>query len=119
MWEGNDDNLIYFTKLDTELEITGKFSLTKVIGEFECQCDYIGNVKTKAIFKTNKDAPNFKLRTIDLENFEENGWLDLIGEDSHNVLDSVELVDGDKVVLYYLEDVKVGYCLIFYINLNE
>lgn len=102
------DNLVYFTKLNTKEGITGKLPLTKIVGELEADYEYIGNVGTKAIFKTNKNSPNYKLVTTDLENFKENEFVDLIQGHSQHVMDWAASVSGDKLVVCYLEDVKVS-----------
>ena len=38
---------------------------------FEAEYDFITNDGSKFLFKTNKDAPNYKLITIDMDNFGE------------------------------------------------
>lgn len=99
-------NLVYFTKI-SDVDIQGKLPLTPVITKFERDYDYIANFGTKAIFRTNRDAPNFKLMTIDLENYKENSWEELIPEHPQHVLDWADVVDGNKLILCYMEDVKV------------
>jgi prolyl oligopeptidase len=101
------DNLVFFAKLNTAEAITGKLPLTQVVGTLEADYEYVANFGTKAIFRTNKNAPNFKLIATDLENFKENDWTELIAEHPNNVLDWASVVDGDKLVNCYIEDVKV------------
>lgn len=114
------DNLVYFAKLNAKEEITGKLPFTKIIKKLESDYEYIGNFETKAIFKTNKNAPNYKLISIDLENFKDDPstWSDLIPEHSQNVLDWAAPINGDKLVLCYLEDVKVCLCFIKFFALK-
>lgn len=85
--------------------------MIKIAGSSGVRYRYIGNVGTKAIFRTNKDAPNNKLVSTDLENFKENEWSDLIPEHSQNTLDWAGAVSGDKLITCYLEDVKVCFLL--------
>lgn len=103
------DNMVYFSKLNPDEEITGKLKLTEIIGSLEADYDYVANVGTRAIFRTNKNAPNYKLISIDLEKFEKDNWSELIAEHPRNVLNWACAVDGDKLAVCYLEDVKV-YC---------
>lgn len=105
------DNLIYFAKLDTEDKNYENLQLNELVGVFEADYEYVTNIGTKAVFRTNKNAPNYKLTAIDLENFKENNWEDLIPEHSQNVLDWATAVDKNKLVVCYIEDVKVYFFL--------
>lgn len=99
-------NLVYFTKLPTE--ITGKLPLTQIVKKFEADYKYIGNCGPKAIFKSNKDAPNGKLEAINLENYQDDSWEVLVPEHYHNVMVWARVVDQDKLVICYMEHVKVN-----------
>lgn len=66
----------------------------------------MGNDGTKAIFRTNKDAPNMKLIAIDLLNHQEENWQTLLPEDPQMVLQDVKIVDNDKFVAEYIHDVR-------------
>ena len=99
------DNLVFFAKLDDKIK--DKLPLTEVVGTLEAGYEYITNLGTKAIFRTNKGAPNFRLIAVDLENFKLNEWTEIIAEHPHNVLDWACAVDKDKLVVCYIEDVKV------------
>ncbi|XP_033228187.1 prolyl endopeptidase isoform X2 [Belonocnema kinseyi] len=101
-----NDNLVFFTELKPGAEIKGKLNLTPIVEKMEADYDYITNDGTKAIFRTNKNAPNYKLIAIDLLNFAEDKWTDLLPEHSHNVLDWAMAVDTDKFVVSYIQDVK-------------
>lgn len=61
-----------------------------------------------AIFRTNKNAPNYKLIVIDFLDYSPEKWIDLLPEHADNVLDWAYAVDGDKFVACYIEDVKVN-----------
>ncbi|XP_066593585.1 prolyl endopeptidase [Prorops nasuta] len=99
------DNLVYFTKLEG-VDIRGKLPLTQVVSKLEADHDYVTNDGTKAIFMTNKNASNFKLIAIDLEDYAEEKWVELLPEHPYNVLDWAAAVDGDKFVACYMLDVK-------------
>lgn len=102
-----DTCLLYFAKLDPKEKISRKLPLTQLVGEFKYRYSYVGNINTNAIFRTNNNASNYKLVTVDLDNFQENGWSDLIAESSKNVLGWSVPVGEDKLVVHYTEDVKV------------
>ncbi|KAG5346645.1 PPCE endopeptidase, partial [Acromyrmex charruanus] len=67
---------------------------------------YVTNIDSKAVFRTNKNAPNYKLVAIDLLDYEQHKWVDLLPEHPENVLDWAEAVNGDKFVACYIQDVK-------------
>ncbi|KAG7208806.1 hypothetical protein KM043_014999 [Ampulex compressa] len=100
------DNLVYFTELKPEMDIKGILPLTQVVDKLEADYEYVTNNGTKAIFRTNKNAPNFKLIAIDLLDYKQEKWVDLLPEHPDNVLDWVTAVDGDKFVACYIQDVK-------------
>lgn len=78
------------------------------------------NVGTKAVFRTNKNAPNYKLIAIDLLDYGQDKWVDLLPEHPENVLDWATAVDGDKFVACYIQDVKVNtYISYLYSNDNN
>lgn len=100
-----DKNIVYFSKLPSE--ITGKLPLTQIEKKFEAYYEYIGNDGSKAVFKTNKDGPNGRILSVNLENYQDNSWEVLVPEHPRNALEWAEVVDNDKLILCYLEDVKV------------
>lgn len=60
------------------------------------------------IFRTNRNAPNYKLICIDFDDFAEDKWTNFLLEDPERVLDWAVAVDGDKFVACYIHDVKVN-----------
>jgi protease II len=70
---------------------------------------YVTNVGSECIFRTNKNAPNYRLVSINLENPSMDQWRTLVEEDSKDVLDWAVNVHGDKLILCYIHDVKVGF----------
>ncbi|XP_046416785.1 prolyl endopeptidase [Neodiprion fabricii] len=100
------DNLVYFAELKPGTKISGKLPLTKVVDKLDADYEYITNLGSKAVFRTNKNSPNYKLITIDLHDWEQSKWGELLPEDPHNVLDWASAVDGNKFVACYIEDVK-------------
>nr|KAG5701107.1 hypothetical protein BaRGS_002583 [Batillaria attramentaria] len=67
---------------------------------------YITNNGTVFTFKTNKDAPRYKVINIDLAKPEPENWQTLIDEDKSAVLEWVGCVNDTKLVVCYLHDVK-------------
>ena len=59
------------------------------------------------IFRTNKDAPNYRLIKINFEKPEPEHWTTLVPEHSSDVLVWSIAAAGDKLILCYIRDVKV------------
>lgn len=68
---------------------------------------YITNTGPIAVFKTNKDAPNYRLIEINFENPAPSEWKDLIGEHKVDVLEWTEAVNEKYLIICYIRDVKV------------
>ncbi|XP_011309908.1 prolyl endopeptidase [Fopius arisanus] len=100
------DNLVYFTALEPGKKIDGKLQLTKIVEKFEADYEYITNDGSRAIFRTNKNAPNYRLISIDLEDYAESKWTVLLPEHPERVLDWADAVNGDKLMACFIEDVK-------------
>lgn len=66
---------------------------------------YITINGSKVIFRTNKNASNFRLISIDLKNPLE--WTTLLAEDQTDVLEWAQVVDNNKLIVGYMRDVKV------------
>uniref|UniRef100_A0A1B6DCC9 Prolyl endopeptidase n=1 Tax=Clastoptera arizonana TaxID=38151 RepID=A0A1B6DCC9_9HEMI len=102
------DNLLYYCDLRTlpNMEIKGKLKLVPVIEKYEADYDYITNDGPVFVFRTNKDAPNYRLIKINLENPSPDKWETLVPQHSSDVLDWASAVCKDKLVLCYIHDVK-------------
>lgn len=95
---GFTDNLPHYADLAKIGEITGKITLTPIPTKFkgvyevsELQSrffhdtkstftffQYITNMGSKVVFRTNNDAPNYRLIVIDFDNPDERNWKTLI-----------------------------------------
>lgn len=103
-------NLLYYCDLEAlgEGGIQGKLDLVPIVAgpQFEADYDYITNLGSRAVFKTNRNAQNFKLITIDLDRPAETNWVDLVGNQERDVLEWAAGVAGDRLVTCYMQDVK-------------
>ncbi|CAA0812460.1 Prolyl oligopeptidase family protein [Striga hermonthica] len=76
----------------------------KLVDTFEASYHYVANDDTVFTFLTNKDAPRNKLVRVDLK--EPTSWVDVLEEDEKDVLESATAVNGNRIVVNYLSDVK-------------
>ncbi|XP_055640781.1 prolyl endopeptidase-like [Toxorhynchites rutilus septentrionalis] len=104
--EGIGSTLLYFSKLGKSEDITGKLEFVKVVTELDSEYDYITNEGSIFSFRTNKNAPNYRLVNINFDSPTSENWETLVPEHETNVLEWSYCVDQDKIVLGYLNDVK-------------
>ncbi|KAL6982633.1 prolyl oligopeptidase [Sarracenia purpurea var. burkii] len=76
----------------------------KLIDNFDAQYEDIANDNTVFTFRTNKDAPKYKLVRVDLK--EPSVWTDVLQEAEKDVLESAVAVNGNQVLVSFLSDVK-------------
>ncbi|KAI0722036.1 prolyl oligopeptidase [Cerioporus squamosus] len=99
-------NLLWIADLH-EGSIGQNMRWNKVIDQFQANYEYIANDGTKFYFLTNKDAPQYKLVTVDIaEAPEKRVFKDLIPEDKDAHLQDVLAVNGDHAVVIYKRNVK-------------
>ncbi|CAN4094531.1 unnamed protein product [Withania somnifera] len=77
---------------------------TKLVNNFDASYELVANDGTAFTFRTNKDAPKYKLVRVDLK--EPDSWSDIIQEDEKDVLESAVAVNDNQLVVSYLSDVK-------------
>ena len=104
--KGCNDQLLYFSDLRKMPEINGKLDFTRIVEKFEADYDYITNEGDIFYFRTNNNAPNYRVIAIDFKNPAESNWKTLIEQHSRNVLDWVFCVNKNKLAVCYMEDVK-------------
>lgn len=106
--KGCKDNLVYVSDLHKlpNGKVAGKLDLIPVITKLESDYEYITNTGPVFVFRTNKNAPNYHLVKIHIENPEEDKREILISEHERDVLEWAELVYNDKLILCYIQDVK-------------
>lgn len=76
----------------------------KLVDNFEASFEDVANDGSEFTFRTNKDAPRYKLVRVDLK--EPGSWRDIISEDEKDVLESADAVNGNQILVSYLSDVK-------------
>jgi len=76
----------------------------KLIDNFEAQYDLVANDGALFTFRTNKNAPRYKLVRVDF--MQPEAWSDVVGESEKDVLESACCVNGNQLLLSYLSDVK-------------
>lgn len=100
------DNIVFYADLEKDGEINGKLEYHKIVTKFEADYEYITNTASKVVFRTNKDAPNYRIIVIDFNNPSQENWSTLIKEHETDVLDWATCVNEDKLILCYIHDVK-------------
>lgn len=59
------------------------------------------------VFRTNKDALNYRLVRINMFQPHQDDWEEILSEDSKHVLDWVQPVQHNRMLCCYIQDVKV------------
>lgn len=103
--KGCRDNLLYFADLQAAGDIRGKLDITQVVFELTSDFEYVTNTGPLAVFRTNRDAPNYRLIVIDF-NSPQREWQTLIAEHATDVLVYVTCVHQDRLIIEYIHDVK-------------
>ncbi|CAH9087018.1 unnamed protein product [Cuscuta europaea] len=81
-----------------------KLPFTKLIDTFDASYEFVANDATVFTFRTNKDAPKYKIVRSDIKEY--GSWSDVIEEDEKDVLESAVAVNKNQLVVSYLRDVK-------------
>lgn len=76
----------------------------KLVDNFDARYRAIANDDTLFTFRTNKDAPKYKLVQVDLR--EPSNWTVVLEEAEKDVLESACAVNGNQILVCYLSDVK-------------
>lgn len=100
-------NHLYFCAMkDINYKITGLLPYTKVVDDFQAEYDYITNTGSLFTFKTNLNAPKYRIINIDFNNFAKSEWSTLVEEHKNDVLNWCACVNDNVLVICYLHDVK-------------
>ncbi|CAI9116993.1 OLC1v1018298C3 [Oldenlandia corymbosa var. corymbosa] len=85
----------------------GKNSLlpfVKLVDSFEASYECVANDGSVFTFRTNKDAPRYKLVRVDSN--EPTSWTEVLPESEKDVLETAVSVSGNQLIVSYLRDVK-------------
>jgi prolyl oligopeptidase len=83
-----------------------KGEVIKLLNDFDASYSYITNDGPIFYFRTNWQAPKYRIIAVDVRSPEKENWTEVVPE-RESVLQQVEAA-GDKLALEYLEDVKSG-----------
>jgi len=104
----NPEHLFYYFKLDNFAPKKGDamISPVKLIDTYEASYEYVTNEGTLFYFKSNLNAPSYKLITIDLSNPDKSNYKDIIPTHAKDVMESVHCVNFNKLLVSWQRDVK-------------
>lgn len=100
-------NKLYYVDLEKlDCKIEGALPYVKIVDNFDAEYDYISNNGSVFTFKTNLNAPRYKVINIDFKKPESEHWATLIDEHAKDVIEWVSCVHGNRLVVCCLHDVK-------------
>ncbi len=97
VWESTSGNAVYFKDLSKPSS-----DFVEVVGTFDNDFVLVGNFGGTLLFRTNHQAPKWRLIAVNAEKPDAGFWEELIPQ-SEDVLESVDLL-GDKIVATYLHN---------------
>ncbi|XP_041933037.1 LOW QUALITY PROTEIN: prolyl endopeptidase-like [Alosa sapidissima] len=86
--------------------IKGMLPWIKLVDNFKAQYSYVTNEGSLLTFRTNLEAPRYRLINIDLQKPDSAQWSTLIPEHPKDVLGFVACVNQRHLLVNYLHDVK-------------
>ncbi|XP_020508094.2 prolyl endopeptidase [Labrus bergylta] len=86
--------------------ITGLLPWVKLVDNFDAQYSYVTNEGTVFTFRSNLDAPRYRLINIDIQKPDRQHWTTLIPQHDKDVLGLVSCVNQHHLLVNYLHDVK-------------
>jgi prolyl oligopeptidase len=94
---GTDErNRVYYQKIAKGGEVV------RLLDDFDATYHFLGNDGSHFYFRTNLDAPRYRIVAIDVDSPARESWKEILPQ-SDDVLESVSLVN-EKFVALYLED---------------
>ncbi len=77
----------------------------KLVDNFENDFSFEGNIDSEIFLLSNRNAPKYKLLSVDMSNPNPGAWKDIITESPDQVLTGCSL-SGDKIIATYLKDAR-------------
>jgi len=108
-------NRLYYSPIDGSGSMMWKYCIslidleyqfTKLIDNFDAAYGYITNDDNIFYFRTNLNAPKYRVIAIDINNPATENWREIIPE-SEDVMGAVEPCNKNQFAVNYLHDVKV------------
>uniref|UniRef100_A0A094ZGV4 Prolyl endopeptidase n=1 Tax=Schistosoma haematobium TaxID=6185 RepID=A0A094ZGV4_SCHHA len=101
------NNQLFYCDLEKfDLIIKKKIELIPIVDRFEAVYEYVTNEGDSFVFRTNLDAPMYKIIKINLSNCDRQHWEDLIDHNVESLLESAVCVNEDKLIICHLKNVK-------------
>ncbi|XP_012722850.2 prolyl endopeptidase [Fundulus heteroclitus] len=106
--EGCDPvNRLWYCDLQTTPQgITGLLPWIKLIDNFDAEYEYVTNEGTLFTFKTNLDAPRYRLINIDFAAPDQRKWKELIPQHDKDVIVFATCTHSSYLFVCFLHDVK-------------
>jgi len=84
-----------------------KLPVVKLVDSFTASFSYVANEGTRFTFKTNLNAPRYRVVRVDVAKpGPVDTWADLVPQHERDVLKSAVALKGDHLVVRYLRDVR-------------
>lgn len=98
IWQGTAEANRFFYK-DLKKE---KAEVVELLAKNDARYNYIGNIGTRFLFETNRDAPRGRVIAIDITTPSTQSWKEVIPQ-SESTISGVSILGG-KLVVNYLKD---------------
>ncbi|HSF17012.1 MAG TPA: prolyl oligopeptidase family serine peptidase [Vicinamibacteria bacterium] len=97
---GTDErNRVYTMDLGDPIEPKLDAEVVRLLDDFDASYEFVGNDGSVLYFRTNLDAPRYRVVAIDTTKPDREHWKELIAE-SEDLLENVEIINNRFVVLY-------------------
>uniref|UniRef100_A0A915LMN1 Prolyl endopeptidase n=1 Tax=Meloidogyne javanica TaxID=6303 RepID=A0A915LMN1_MELJA len=115
-------NQLYYFDLTTQTKIDGKLELIPLFDKSDATYSEIDSDDNSALIMTNFNAPMFKIVRVKIGQGatanQNDNWEEIIAEDPRRKLDWAMVVDGNKLLVCYMEDVKIPMFVLYNKSLN-
>ncbi|KAH8864847.1 Prolyl endopeptidase [Schistosoma japonicum] len=101
------NNQLFYCDLEKfNSSFTRKLDLIPIVDRFEAVYEYVTNEGDSFVFRTNLDAPMYKIIKINLSCPAREHWEDLIHHNVESLLENCVCVNEDKLIICRLKNVK-------------